>query len=139
MNRATTLITVCNDEVSPRFDLTTEVVILFAEDVNNATPGTPTAQNQAEPCGYRTKHMVLPRPSNDDLCDFIVKNSIHQVVCGGIEEDYFHYLRWKGIPVICDIIGKTNTVVQHILNNDIAAGMHFIANKTPLQEPANAD
>ena len=62
--------------MAPRFDLTREVLI-------------------AENKGEKIRTVILPRPSAEELCSFILTENVNIVVCGGIEETYYQYLLWK--------------------------------------------
>lgn len=110
------LITLCRDEIAPRFDMTVEVYLAplaLAED-----------QEQAE-----GKHLVLAHPSSEELCDLATRSGVAVVVCGGIEEDYYHYLRWKHIDVICDVVGPLDRVLAELRSGSLGAGDCLYAHK----------
>lgn len=84
------LITLQGDQVAPRFDLCSEVMICKTGETNgNEEPRT----------------VLLPNPSSDELCSLIIKEEIALVICGGIEETHFQYLEWKKVKVIDRVIG----------------------------------
>ena len=70
------------DEVSPRFDLATEV--MMAECASN---------------GKIVKHniLILPGLSAERLCHMIITEAVHTVICGGIEQELYDYLTWKHV------------------------------------------
>ena len=105
------LVTLCNDEVSPRFDLTAEVLIC---------PLLPDAETAGLPEGHR--HLVLAHVSGEELCDVITRSGVSVVVCGGIEEDYFHYLRWKRIEVISDVMGPAAEALCKLARGELNPG-----------------
>ncbi len=84
------LITLQGEEVAPRFDLCSEVLIVKSGGAGGA----------AEP-----RTVLLPSPSSDELCSLIIKEEIALVICGGIEETHFQYLEWKKVKVIDRVIG----------------------------------
>lgn len=84
------LITIRGNDVAPRFDLTTEVVIALCE--NKQILGSP-------------RNILMSRPSAEDLCALIIKEDINMIICGGIEESPLQYLVWKKIQVIDSVIG----------------------------------
>ncbi len=84
------LITIRENNVAPRFDLTSEVLIALCE--NQEILGTP-------------RTMLMNRPSAEDLCALIIKEGISTVICGGIEESHLKYLSWKKIQVVDSVIG----------------------------------
>lgn len=100
------LITICRDEVAPRFDMTAEVVL------------APLSDNALD----EQKHLVLAHVSSEELCDVITGAGVSVVVCGGIEENYYHYLRWKRIEVISDVIGKVSDVLQRLASGELSPG-----------------
>lgn len=84
------LLTLRDNDIAPRFDLTTEVLIV--ETDGGKQTGKP-------------RNILLPGPSADELCSLIIKEGIALVICGGIEEAHFQYLVWKKITVIDKVIG----------------------------------
>ncbi len=84
------LITIRENNIAPRFDLTSEVLIALSE--NQQILGTP-------------RTILMTRPSSEELCALILKEDINIVICGGIEESHLKYLHWKRIKVIDSVIG----------------------------------
>ena len=84
------LITVADSEIAPRFDLTTEVVIGVSDG----------GALRDEP-----RTLLLPGSNAQALCDLIVRERIDALICGAIEENYYHFLTWKKIKVFDFIIG----------------------------------
>lgn len=101
------LITVARDEIAPRFDLTTEALFL-----NIAESGEIVSR----------KSFLLAQPSGDDLCDLALSRDIGTIVCGGIEDEYYHYLRWKRIDVIDSVMGPLEAVVTRLAAGRLKAG-----------------
>jgi predicted Fe-Mo cluster-binding NifX family protein len=101
------LITVTGDDVAPRFDLTTEVLVANAE--NGQLYG-------------KTRNLLLPRPSTEELCGLILKEHVTVVVCGGIEEEHYNYLQWKKIDVIDGIIGPSAVALKLSLTGNLKTG-----------------
>ena len=109
MTTSHALITLCKEEVAPRFDMTAEVLLSPLE-------------RTAEQARAEARHLVLAHVSSEELCDLIVRSGVSTVVCGGIEEDYYHYLRWKRIDVICDVMGPLDAVLEKLASGDLASG-----------------
>lgn len=83
-------IPILGEEIVPRFDLTTEVVILT------------TAKN----FGIQNKKIiVLPRSSSDELCHTLLAQEINTLICGAIEDEYYEFLKWKKLKVFDGISG----------------------------------
>lgn len=101
------LIPLYDEEVAPRFDLATEVLIVELDDEGNL---------------FEARNVVLPQASAEDLCQLILHEGISLVVCGGIEEEYYQYLTWKKIRVIDSIVGDHEQVVQCLKNGTLIEG-----------------
>ncbi|MHC1728221.1 MAG: NifB/NifX family molybdenum-iron cluster-binding protein [Syntrophobacteraceae bacterium] len=84
------LIVLFGNDIAPRFDLATEVMIVLLG-----------AEGKVE----EEKTFVLPQPSAEKLCHMILTENVHTVICGGIEEEYYQYLTWKRVQVIDSVIG----------------------------------
>jgi predicted Fe-Mo cluster-binding NifX family protein len=85
------LVTLSENDVAPRFDLTTEVLI---------------ASLEPDGAGARTRTVVLAHPSPEDLCQLILAEGIDVLICGGIEEEYYEYLTWKKVRVLDSVMGS---------------------------------
>jgi len=100
------LVTLRDNDVAPRFDLTTEVLIV---ECDNTAVGKP-------------RNIILPGPSADELCSLIIKEAISLVICGGIEEAHFQYLAWKKISVIDRVIGPAAEALRLAASGALAVG-----------------
>jgi predicted Fe-Mo cluster-binding NifX family protein len=109
-----TKVLVCLDgnEVTPRFDLTTEVLIAFISD---------DAKVQGE------KVVVLPQASAEKLCHMVLTESVQTVICGGIEEEYYQYLTWKRVNVLDSIIGDYKDALTRLAEGRLQAGDILVA------------
>lgn len=101
------LIPLYADQVAPRFDLVTEVCI-----VTMADEGRPTEK----------KTVVLSRASAEQLCHLVLLEKIGTVVCGGIEDEYYQYLKWKNVNVLDSVIGSCKDVVKRLESGTLKAG-----------------
>ncbi len=101
------LITLSENDVAPRFDLTTEVLI--------TTLG-------ADGADEGDKTMVLAHASPEDLCQLILNEGIHVVICGGIEEEFFEYLTWKKVQVLDSVMGPWERARERVEQGDLKAG-----------------
>jgi hypothetical protein len=91
------LITIWRDQVAPRFDLTSEVLVATVDSTGEV---------------LHTRTVVLPTVSAEDLCHMILTEGITAVVCGGIEEEYFQYLTWKKVRVIDSVIAPYDRALE---------------------------
>lgn len=101
------LITIAKDEIAPRFDLATEALLLNISEAGEVV---------------RRKSFLLAHASGDDLCDLALSRDIGTIVCGGIEDEYYHYLRWKRIDVIDSVMGPIENVVARLAAGNLKAG-----------------
>lgn len=101
------LIPIQQNDVAPRFDLSSEIVI--AEIRGDKSISDP-------------RILLLPRTSGDELCSLIVKENVSCVVCGGIEEAHFEYLLWKKVTVYDGIIGPYGEALEWVLDNRLRSG-----------------
>ena len=101
------LITIQNDEIAPRFDLTPEIVISEVEE----------GRITGEP-----RIILLPGISGEDICSLAIKENISLVICGGIEDTHYQYLKWKKINVIDRIIGPYELALQLVMTGKLNPG-----------------
>jgi predicted Fe-Mo cluster-binding NifX family protein len=98
------LIPIYEDEISPRFDLAAEALIV----------------SRLEPLGeIDEKIVVLYNRSAEKLCHLILTEGIRTVICGGIEEEYYQYLVWKRVEVFDSIIGPWRDALGRYLNGEL--------------------
>jgi len=98
------LLTLADDMIAPRFDLTTEILIVSAESKRTTVP---------------PRSMLLPGPSADELCGLILKEEITTLICGGIENEHYQFLSWKKVRVIDRVIGATEDVLITFLTSEL--------------------
>lgn len=101
------LITIYGNDIHPRFDLTSEVLLAH---VDRST----RRQNE--------RIVVLPQSNAEELCNLIVKENIHTLICGGIEDEYYQYFKWKKINIIDSIIGPYRNVLRRFIGGSITPG-----------------
>lgn len=100
------LLTLYGNDIAPRFDLAPEVqVVTFDPD------GTEVV-----------KTVVLPRPSAETICQVATVENINVIICGGIEEEYLQYLKWKKIDVIHSVIGPAEAVLPRFRRGSLKSG-----------------
>jgi predicted Fe-Mo cluster-binding NifX family protein len=97
------LVVAWEGEVAPRFDLALEVVLATQTD-------------------EARQHLILPQASAEELSHLIIKENVQEVVCGGIEDEYFQYLTWKKILVLDNVIGPVDWVLDRWKAGELQAG-----------------
>lgn len=85
------------NDVAPRFDLASEVVIIIWD-------------KKTQQCDK--KILVLPKSSAEQLCHLILTEEAHTLICGGIEETHYQYLTWKQVQVFDSIMGNWRTALD---------------------------
>ena len=101
------LITLRENDVAPRFDLTSEVFIAALTESGTVK---------------QKKTIVLAHSSADELCQLIMAEGIDVLICNGIEQEYFEYLTWKKIEVIDSVMGPWERALERIQIRDLKAG-----------------
>ena len=101
------LITLLENEVAPRFDLATEVLIV-------TIGGDDSIED--------SRTMVLAHASAEDLCQLILAEDIDAVICGGIEEEFFDYLIWKKVQVLDSVMGPWDRALDSFQSGTLKSG-----------------
>lgn len=102
------LVTLEKNEVAPRFDLTTEILI---------------AEIEAETIKGEPRIILLPGSSGENICGLAIKENISLVICGGIEDTHFQYLKWKKIKVIDGVIGPYEQALHAAAKGTLMRGI----------------
>lgn len=100
-------IPILDDEIVPRFDLATEVLIIIMEDRSRVQD---------------KKIIVLPRSSGDELCHILLAESVSILICGAIEDEYYQFLKWKEVEIFDAVVGKWHTAVAKWQADRLAPG-----------------
>lgn len=101
------LVTLYGNDVAPRFDLATEVLIASVDD---------------EGVVREEKTMVLPQASAEKLCHMVLTEEVKAVICGGIEQEYYDYLTWKRVDVIESVVGSYGSVLDKFSRGKLKSG-----------------
>jgi len=100
-------ITVHQNYIAPRFDLATEALIILIS--NNAIV-------------EEKKSIVLPRSSADELCHLLLAENINTLICGGIEDEYYQFLKWKNIKIFDSVVGDWKVAFKNWQDNRLNPG-----------------
>jgi len=101
------LITLTGDNVAPRFDMVSALLI---------------ASYNSRGLTEKPRTILMARPSPEELCSLILKEDVNIVICGGIEERHYKYLTWKKIEIFDSVIGPVNEVLDLAMQNKLRAG-----------------
>ena len=58
------------------------------------------------------KTVVLPQASVEDLCHLVLSEEVTDLICGGIEEEYYQYLNWKKVRVFDSVMGPYEEALE---------------------------
>ena len=105
--RRKVLLTLYDHDISPRFDLTTEVLIIDLD---------------REGAVITERTIVLPHASAEELCHLILVEGITAVICGGIEEQFYQYLTWKKINVMDSVMGPWSKALSLFRKRELKSG-----------------
>jgi len=105
--RRRVLLTLQDENVAPRFDLATEVLVAELEP-----DGTVRSQ----------RTVVLPEASAEALCHLVVADGIDELICGAIEEEYHQYLTWKKVRIIDSVVARWEDALARHRSNELAEG-----------------
>jgi predicted Fe-Mo cluster-binding NifX family protein len=101
------LIPLQGENIAPRFDLAPEVLIVHMDQGGKLSD---------------RRLVVLARPSPEELCDLVVKERIDILVCCGIEEEFYQFLRWKKVEVFDSVIGSAGAILERLSRGDLRGG-----------------
>ncbi|MEW5773247.1 MAG: NifB/NifX family molybdenum-iron cluster-binding protein [Thermodesulfobacteriota bacterium] len=107
MTARTVLVPLLRENVAPRFDLAVELLVVGLDEGRNETS---------------RQHVMLAHSSADELCDFILRQGVSAVIVGGIEEEYFHYLRWKRVEILDGVMGPADLALARFARGELAPG-----------------
>ena len=104
------LLTIAGDNISPRFDMTSEILI---------------AQTDGKNLIDKPRTILLNKTTSEDMCELIIKENTDCLICGGIEERYYKYLQWKKTQVIESIIGSSKEALERAIDRKLSPGAIF--------------
>ena len=116
MRNKRVLIPLFKNEVAPRFDLASEAMI--TEVGEDGVVG-------------RTEDFLLPHAGAEGLCDLILRKDVDVVVCGGIEEEYYHYLRWRRVEVLDNVAGLARDAMTRLALGQLKGGEILFTREDP--------
>lgn len=101
------LLPLAGNDLAPRFDAALAVLLADLDETGDIQD---------------PRTIVLPRASADELCEFLLAHNVTTVVANGIPEDHFHYLRWKRVEVVDDILGSAEEALRRLAAGALQAG-----------------
>lgn len=102
------LLTIYKNEIAPRFDQSSEILI---------------AETEGEKISGNPRIILLPGTSGEDICGLAIKENISLLICGGIEETHYQYLKWKKINVVDGVIGPYEQALNFAIAQNLKPGM----------------
>jgi len=104
MREKRVLIPIYREEIHPRFDRAGEILLVTVSEDGQIV---------------ERKNLVLAHPSADEICNHILRERITHVICGAIEEEYYHYLRWKRIDVLDFVAGPVDETLGRFIRGEL--------------------
>jgi predicted Fe-Mo cluster-binding NifX family protein len=101
------LIPLSGDDVAPRFDLAPEAFVAVIGSDGSLT---------------EERTIILPEASAEALCHLVLAEKVDLVVCCGIEDEYYQYLKWKKVRVIDSEMGPYPKVLDKVVRGTISNG-----------------
>ncbi len=101
------LIPLSGDDVAPRFDLAPEAFVAVIRSDGSVT---------------EERTIILPEASAEALCHLILAEKVDLVVCCGIEDEYYQYLKWKKVRIIDSEMGPYSGVLDKVARGTISDG-----------------
>jgi len=101
-------------EVAARLDLATEVWVGVWDEAGELV---------------EERTVVLPQASAEGLCQLLISENAHTLVCGAIEQEYYDYLTWKRVDVVDEVIGELESVRTAIAQGRLAPGAVLLERK----------
>jgi hypothetical protein len=107
MNGHRILIALRGNEVAWRFDRTAEALVCDITDNGEVASRS---------------EIIFARYGAEDICEYVLAHNIDTVVAGGVEEEYYHYLRWKRVDVIDNVAGELDPVLARLAGGRLSSG-----------------
>ncbi len=104
------LIPLRDNDVAPRFDLATDVLIASVRR-DKDTLGN-----------VEKKVVVLDQSSSEAMCRLAISEKIQTVICAGIEDEYHDFLQWKGAKIMDNVCGPADEVLDTYLAGELSSG-----------------
>ncbi|MFH2012405.1 MAG: dinitrogenase iron-molybdenum cofactor biosynthesis protein [Pseudomonadota bacterium] len=109
------LITIYEEDVAPRFDLSSVVFIASLNDKREI---------------IERKTIVLTSTSPEELCHMILSQGVTHLICGGIEDEFYQYLNWKKVGIMDSVIGPYEKVLDLFLKGRLEQGTNLMFQET---------
>jgi len=97
------VITLWDQNVAPRFDQATEVLVATIID------------GRVE----QTRNIIPATASADENCKLILAEHANVVVTGGIQRRYYEYLRWKKVKVLDSVMGPWEKALELLARGEL--------------------
>lgn len=108
------LIPLWGDDVAPRFDTAQEVLIAVVQDDGRISD---------------RRVVILPEASAEGLCNLILTERVDEVICCGIEDEYYQYLAWKKVGVIDSVAGPSAAVLEKAAAGRLESGEMLVGTR----------
>ncbi|WFS61413.1 NifB/NifX family molybdenum-iron cluster-binding protein [Pseudodesulfovibrio thermohalotolerans] len=107
------LIPIMDDELSPRFDLAPEVLII---SITRETSAMGTLNERV---------ISFETPSAEAMYRLVMAENIQTIICAGMENEVFEFLKRKGIKVIDNVCGPVDPILEAYLAGQLSPGQYY--------------
>lgn len=107
------LIPLMDNDLSPRFDLAPEVLIVSITRETSAM-GT-----------LNEKVIHFETPSAEAMYRLVMAENIQTIICAGIEKEVYEFLRRKDIRVVDNVCGPVDPVLEAYLAGHLSPGQSY--------------
>jgi predicted Fe-Mo cluster-binding NifX family protein len=107
------LIPLMDNELSPRFDLAPEVLII-------------SITRETSAMGTLSERIInLETPSAEAMYRLVMAENIQTIICAGMENEVFEFLKRKGIRVVDNVCGPVDPILEAYLAGQLSSGQNY--------------
>lgn len=107
------LIPLMDNELSPRFDLAPEVLIV---SITRETSAMGTLSERV---------VTFETPSAEAMYRLVMAENIQTIICSGMEKEVFEFLKRKGINVLDNVCGPVDPILEAYLAGQLSSGQNY--------------
>lgn len=107
------LIPLMDNELSPRFDLAPEALIV-------------SVTRETSAMGTLSERVInFEAPSAEAMYRLVMAENIQTIICAGIEKEVYEFLKRKGIRVLDNICGPVDPILEAYLTGLLSSGQNY--------------
>ena len=107
------LIPLMDNELSPRFDLAPEILII-------------SITRETSAMGTLSERIVnLETPSAEAMYRLVMAENIQTIICAGMESEVYEFLKRKGVKVVDNVCGPVDPILEAYLAGRLSPGQNY--------------